>query len=115
MAQHSREIGNGGSLGADWTSPWMSLESALAFSILAQLTGTPNGTLSLQYSNDRTSEPPAPSWTPINVIEVPSSSRSISAAGSQWWDISLTGALWVRMRFVRSSGTGTINAQFNRK
>lgn len=92
---------------ANQSSGAVPTENVLQCSVVAVLTGTsPTGTLKLQASNDAIFLPNAP----VNWVDIPSASASVTGTGT--WIVPKTEVCYqyVRLVWVKSSGTGTITA-----
>jgi hypothetical protein len=83
------------------------LDQIFAYSIQAAYTGSPDGTLKLQCSNDYSPEFGTGTWT-----DIADSSNSISGAGSSTWNVTSSNYAWVKFVFTFSSGSGTLNVHF---
>lgn len=95
------------------TSDVFSMKRKKTAGIQAVWTGTPTGTLKLQYSSDKgTSEKGdgVTNWTDVTG----SSQATGGAAGSHIWDVQ-TGARWLRVVYTFSSSTGTLTVTANAK
>ncbi len=90
------------------------LNQTVLYSVQAVFTGTPTGTLKLQISNDVVKVAPGtnPSANVVNWSDYTGSSQSISAAGNFTWNCFDVGYRWVRLVYVRASGSGTLNATY---
>lgn len=89
------------------TSAAQQVYNAFSVAIQITITGTPNGSFSLQASCDpfESGVPGYPSnWTPIA-----GSSQSVAAAGSIMWNIIDPGYNWIQILYTDSSG-GTSTA-----
>jgi hypothetical protein len=106
-----------GNMIANINSPGIDLQDIKGISLQAIYTGSPNGTLKVQVSNDivdvGSSNDQASSV--INWTDYPSSSVAISAAGSSIWNYDGFNYRWIRLVFTFSSGTGTLNVSFSGK
>lgn len=81
----------------------MDLDQHLGVGCQAIWSGTPNGTVKLQASNDIGT---ASNWT-----DVPNDSTTISgSAGSSIWTIDPVEYRWLRVTYTNTSSTGTLNA-----
>lgn len=80
-------------------------------SIQAVFTGAPVGTFVIQTSGDSTNTPASV----VNWTDYASSTLAISAAGNTEWILTGIGYRWVRLKYTRTSGTGTLNATWTRK
>ena len=95
----SEQIVTAGDMAANVTSLTINLNHMSQFNVQALFTGSPVGAIKIQQSNDGT-----------NWDDVPASSVSVSAAGSQSWNLYMVGYPWARLVYTRTSGTGTLNA-----
>lgn len=97
------------------------LSQILNVSISAIYTGSPNGTIQIQYSNAVTQSTPAqivatPSLIPLNSwITYTGSSQTISAAGSFGWNLTEAGYRYIRLQYLGASGSGVLNATMTTK
>lgn len=97
------------------------LAKIYGYSIQAEYTGTPTGTLYLEGSSD----PSGNFASPLNATNVPTnwstianSAQVISAAGSFLWNVSDVEYNWVRLSYTDSSGgtsTALLTARINAK
>jgi hypothetical protein len=75
------------------------------FTIQARWSGTPNGAIKVQVSNDD-------GTGTLNWTDLPSSSVSITgAAGSTLYSVNNVAFVWVRLSYTNTSSTGTLNAR----
>lgn len=114
MEYSQKDVLVNSSLGADVVSVGMLLEDTRTFAIQAVWSGTPTGTLRLQASCDRGTEGNVDNvvnWSNIASTDV----ALAGAAGGQLWNIDGAGYRWVRVQYVRTSGTGTLNARISVK
>lgn len=104
-----------GDMSASINSNGMDLQELDKYSIQAVYSGSPNGTLKLQISNDLVSRGPDsnPAANVVNWSDYTYSSLNISAAGSFIWKLPRKGEKWVRLVYTRSSGSGTLNVVFS--
>ena len=105
MRESNKSIWSDGSLGASGESDAFELRHLRGYAVQAVYTGAPVGTLTLQVSNDNSSPT---NWTDA-------SSESISAAGSTVFNHQVPQYKFIRLKYVRTSGTGTINARVHAK
>lgn len=97
-----------GSLAADYTSSTINILYLDNIGIQLVWTGTPTGTFIIQVSNDNTT------WGTLS----PTSPSTISAGGSASdAEISLNQLPWkyLRVKYTRSSGTGTLQGYITGK
>lgn len=99
---YNYKIVTDGDMSGDITSQVVDMSLTNGYAVQAWFTGSPVGTLRLEASNDESQ------WTEI-------SSSEISAAGSVMWleDYAMYDKL--RIRYSRTSGSGTLNVQINGK
>jgi hypothetical protein len=85
-----------------------------AVSLEAQITGTPNGTLTLEGSNqyDPYNNPNAVFVPLPSAAMVPPLPNVVGAALS-YLGSAATGARWIRWRYANASSTGQLNAWIN--
>jgi len=110
-------------MNANINGPAMQLKYMFGYSIQAEFTATPTGTLSLQGSADpEEMGPPVaigdPNYQPKNWTTILNSPQTISTSGSYLWNVSDVQYNWVRLVYVDSSGgtsTATLAATFNGK
>lgn len=87
-------------------------------SIQAVYTGAPVGTLTLEISNDIVAIDPTVAnqgAAVTNWSTYTGSSLAISAAGNFTYNLSDIGYRWIRVKYTKTSGTGTINATLSAK
>lgn len=82
------------------------------YAIQLTFTGAPNGTFSLQASNDQ-GRPNAATETEqyasvTHWTHITGSDQPISAAGDHMYQVENAGYTWVRVVYTRNSGTGTV-------
>lgn len=101
-----------GAMAANITSSGVVLDFCPGYSIQAVITsssGPVTGTLSLQGSSDDTQA------TPSNWTTIAGSSTAVSGNGTVMWDVDNPNYHQVRLLYVTTSGTGTLNARINYK
>ena len=116
--------------GYTYTTQWTDVKQAFAYSVSAVFTGTPNGTLKLQASNESDIGSPwgvpagtttVPVWGPqpqlngSDATNIAGATSTISAAGTVMFDVSLPGHRCVRAVYTSSSGNATVNMWINVK
>ena len=86
------------SLGADYSSPTIDVRQARSVYIQVPVTGASGltGNLSIQASADD-----------LNWLQLGSLTTAVSANGVQAFDISVTGAPYIRVNWARTGGTAT--------
>lgn len=92
------------SMGADFTSDSQQMVNMAMGSIFAMWSGTPNGSLKLQISNDNEN------WT-----DYTDSDYALTVPGSVMWNLSSIGYQYLRVVYTRTSGTGTLNVTVSGK
>lgn len=102
------------SLGANWTSRPIWLGHICNFSIQLVFTGSPQGTFTLQMSNDAghidAQSKAVQSSGVVNWTTIAGSSQSILAAGDHSYQFENAGFQWVRVVWTFSSGTGNLTS-----
>lgn len=106
------QIMTNASLGASVNSSVVDLNQINLLSVQAIWTGgTAAGTLNIQVSNDNVQKiSDITNWT-----DYTGSSTTIAGAGDILYNMTFAGYRWMRLHFVRTSGTGTINATMSGK
>jgi hypothetical protein len=88
------------------------LDHIYGFAIQVVWTGTPVGNFSLEASCDA----PTDGTLPVNWGTLPSSSIPAGgAAGAQIYNVSESFYKWIRIKYVGSGSSGTVNARVNIK
>jgi hypothetical protein len=99
------------SMVADIPSNGLLLHQAFIYSYYAIWTGSPVGTIKVQVSNDNVVALPGstnPSSNVVNWLDYPSTTQTVSGAGSFVWNFSDAGYLWSRVYYTFTSGTGSL-------
>lgn len=96
------------------TSEPVSLFSIYGFSIQLVYTGSPDGEMKLQGSNDASFESQA-YINPTNWTDLSGTAIAIAAAGSYIYNYSLVPFNWVRVVWTPSSGSGSLSGRINIK
>lgn len=102
--------GVSGSMASDINSVITNLDSIVSYSIRAEFTGTPLGILQLQVSDDVPTTGNPTGWTIVT-----DSIQQINSDGSYAINVEIPAFSWVRLQYVRTSGTGTLTARLNAK
>lgn len=112
-------------MNANINGPAMQLRNMFGYSIQAEFTATPTGTLALQGSCDPIPDGPPDNTSqisnqnaPVNWTTIINSPLVISASGNYVWNVSDVQYNWVRLIYTDSSGgtsTATLTAIFNGK
>lgn len=107
------------SLGADATSTIVPMKVEWMVSIQAVWTGSPVGNFTIETSDDAGATLPDGYPNPASISNWTTYSGSSQAAGggsgSFVWRITACPDRWVRLKYTRSSGTGSVSARFNAK
>lgn len=81
-------------------------------------TGTPTGAFGIDVSNNATLNPNGTvsggTWTPL-VLTSPNAPLATGAAGDGFIDLNQTGAAFIRVTYISTSGTGTCTATLTGK
>lgn len=104
-----------GDMSSSINSTPINLDSIVTYSVQAVFTGTPSGTLQLQGSNDNVLTGDPMNATPTNWTVIVDSISGISTAGTYTVNVEIPGYSWVRLQYVRTAGSGTLNARINGK
>ena len=99
-----------GDMSADIISSALDLSFVRFGSIHAVFTGSPNGSLSLEFSNDIIEVGSDPSSAVVNWTAYSGSSYSLSSSGQYMFNISNMGYRWLRLVYTATSGSGVLNA-----
>lgn len=107
-----------GSMAGNLNSNGEEVNQIFNYSIQAVFSGAPVGTFKLQVSCD---DVPVglngqdPAINVVNWVDYTGSSAAIAAAGNFMWIVADCGYKWVRLVYTRTSGTGTLNVEYNGK
>lgn len=120
MRTFNKQISTNILLNANYSSPYVPLRNIYTYSMAANITGTPTGTIKLQASNDpetndtqtNTTSGIAPAVGPTNWVDITNSSFSLSAAGETMWNVNAVGYNYVRVVYTDSS-SGSSTARMN--
>lgn len=122
MRTSTKQIMTNVVLNANRTSPVVPLKNIFMYSIAFIVTGTPNGSVKLQASNDPETNDTMPSNnpqpTPTNFVDIANSTFALSSSGETMWNVQLVAYNWVRVVYTDSSGgtsTATVNCVTNIK
>lgn len=98
----------------DWESPAFYLGHIVNYSIQLVFTGTPDGTFSLQCSNDKGLEDKTTGgWNGAGVsnwTEITGSASVVTGADTIMWDVQNAGYRWVRVVYDFSASTGSLTS-----
>lgn len=88
------------------------LGNTVNYSIQLVFTGSPVGTFKLQCSDDP-GNPTLPGKQPqsdtvVHWTDITDSIQAITEAGNHAWNVQNVGYLWVKVAYVRTSGTGAL-------
>lgn len=113
------KIVNAVSMGGSINSAGVRISQDFAYTIGAYWTGTPTGTLKLQFSTDNVNTVPSNADPAVNVVnwyDYTGSSQSLTgSAGNFGFIVTDASYFWVRLVYTRISGTGTLSADINIK
>lgn len=87
------------SMAADFTSDTIVIMSKEGYAIHAVFTGSPVGELVVQASINNSD------WN-----DIPATLYSVTAAGDVLWNITQANYTYARLKYTKTSGTGTLNA-----
>lgn len=107
-----------GDMSGDITSPVTSTQFLDNIGIQLNFTGTPTGTFQIQYSADYNQDSQgnvinAGNWI-TNSLITPTPAAS-GSADQIYIDLTQISSPWVRVKYVRTSGTGTLNMYITAK
>lgn len=108
------------SLASNFTSEGFWLGHIVNYSIQLTFSNNPNGTFSLECSNDKGNEDKGNGgWNSQGVTNwttVGDSQQAVTASGDHTWTVENCGYRWVRVKFTRNSGSGQLDtARVNAK
>lgn len=122
MRTYNKQITTAQALNVSVNGPAVPLKTIFMYSIAANVTGTPTGTIKLQASNDPETNDTmplgTPQPTPTNWTDISGSSFSLSASGNTMWNVHDVAYNYVRVVYTDSSGgtsTATMNVIVNAK
>ena len=107
-------------LNANYTSPYVPLKSIVLYTMAANITGTPTGTVKLQASNDPETNDTQPlsNSPPTHWVDITNSTFTVSSSGETMWNVRDIGYNYVRVVYTDSSSgssTATMTIVFNGK
>lgn len=101
-----------------YTSSSVPLKNILNYCITAIISGSPNGSIKLQASNDPETITNLPGGTPqpepVNWVDVANSSFTINSSGNTMWNVNDVGYNYVRVVYT-GSGTAAVTIVVNAK
>lgn len=102
----SREVVQSFSMGADFVSPAIDVSQSRSTYIQVPVTGASglSGTLSIEASADQIN------WLQLGALSVPISTNGVNA-----FDISTTGAPFMRVKWTRTTGTASASVTYSIK
>lgn len=119
MRTFNKTIAQDQPLNTDVTTDFVPLRNIILYTISANVTGTPSGSIYLEASADPETNDTQPSTNqPTNWAVITDSAFTLSAAGVTMWNVRDIGYNYVRVVFVDGSGgtsTATMNVVFNGK
>ena len=113
-------IEDGAMASTNTISNYFYLGKAKNFSVHAEWTGTPNGTLKLQVSGKfpggYLDGGVDPGLVAGDFIDLPDATVTIAgASGSQLWDVEDASYSWVKATYTNTSSTGTLQVTSSKK
>jgi hypothetical protein len=105
------------SMGASILGTAIAIKNQDNVGIQLNWTGTPTGTFDVQISNDHVQDTTGNILNAGNFISIPLSPAIIAtgAAGTAFVDINQTGAVFIRVNYNATSGTGVLDAYISAK
>lgn len=102
---------------ASLTTIGLDIQQLYSYAIGAVFSGTMAGSFILQVSSDLVLMAPGsdPAANVVNWYDYTSSSQTISAGGNFLWNVTPAGYRWVRLKYTRSSGSGSLSVYFDGK
>lgn len=94
----------GADLSDDVESDWINLNRKEGYSFHVELLGSPNGVLSIETS-----------ITGLIATTLTDSPKTITEASTVMYNVTQTNYMLARIKFTRTSGTGTLNAYYSTK
>lgn len=107
-------------LNVNSNSPFVPLKNIYTYTMAAIITGTPNGTVKLQASNDpETNDGINPLFPqPTHWVDISDSTFAVTTSGISFWNVNGIGYNYVRVVYTDVSGgssTATMQIVFNGK
>ena len=87
-----------------YISPQQDMSVTNGYSVYAQWTGSPVGTIELQASLDG-----------VNFVTIAGSPTPVNGPGEALWEVTTAFYDRVRIKYIPSGGSGTLNVQINGK
>lgn len=132
MKTYNSPVSTNQHLNVNSNSPYIQVKNIYIYALAAVITGTPNGTLKLQASNDPATnetqvnqptvpgQPPTnpPSKAPVNWVDITDSTFTVTTAGETMWNVRAVGYNFVRVVYTDASSgtsTATMNITMNGK
>ena len=126
MRTFNKQIATAVPLNANYNSPYTQLKNIYTYTMVANISGTPNGTIAIQASNDpETNDTQTnsgnnlpPTNPPTNWVTITNSPFSVTTSGEQMWNVVGIGYNYVRVTYTDLSGgssTATMNIIINAK
>lgn len=88
----------------------VNLDSIVSYSLQAIFTGTPTGTLQLQASDDVPLD-----YNPVNWTIITDTISGVTTAGTYTVNVEQPAYSWVRLQYIPTGSSGTLNARINAK
>lgn len=125
MRTFNQQIATAAPLNANYQSQYVPLRNIIMYCIVANITGVPTGTLTLEASNDPETNDTqvnasgrAPAVGPTNWVTIKDSDFTVTTAGKTMWNVEVAAYNYVRVAYVDASGgasTATMSIVFNGK
>ena len=104
---------SGGDMSQNITSPGVHVQYSDNIGVQFVWTGTPTGTFGINVSNNATLGAngviSGGTWTPL-VFSAPNNPTATGSAGNGFIDLNQTGAAFIQVTYVASSGSGSLTA-----
>ena len=112
MRVYNKQIMTNQPLNVSFNSPFSPLKSIILYTMAFNVTGTPNGTVKLQASNDPETNDTQysavtnlpPTQVPVNWADIENSTFVLTASGTTMWNVRDIGYNYVRVVYTDSSG-----------
>lgn len=122
MRVFNKQVQTNTALNVNTNGPAVPLKSIFMYSVAANITGTPTGTILLQASNDPETNDVTPLGTPAplptNWSTIANTSTNVTTSGTTLWNVSDVGYNYVRVVYTDTSSgasTATMNVVVNGK
>lgn len=118
MKFDQKQMMNAGDMSsATLTTIGLDIQQLYSYAIGATFSGTPSGTFILQVSTDAVlmASGSDPAANVVNWYDYTDSSETISASGNFMWNVTPAGYRWVRLKYTKSGGGGSLSVYFDGK